>query len=416
LGGAGAEHRLDPLYSAEFQVLAIDAAGGRVIVHRYQRAGAEPMVEALDARDGRVLWQRPRQGDESYAALTERTALVQTERTDVDGVFSGWLQAYDAEGGASLWRREDVRFVGLADGLVVVQEQAWPGEDDGFDTSFGNPDDPAAALPQVPHHERYLGLDERTGAPRWTVELAPGTVAGIDMADYPRIGGLSELGTDGVLRVRDVATGAVGGQYRLSFSGVVARHQTGLPGQEVVLAAGRGGAEVFDRASGRRLWRWSGQWPAYNGPVPCLRVHYCVFGEDGTDVLDAATGAVLWRVDGYAGLLHDTGDRLLMYRQVPGEYHPDDVAAFDGDGGALLWHRQGWFLAGAYFPPSVGSGYFVWHPTSKTDAVIGRLDPGDGSVRVIGRAPDFYGSPQCTATGDRLACLAVGVLYVWPLP
>jgi hypothetical protein len=35
---------------------------------------------------------------------------------------------------------------------------------------------------------------------------------------------------------------------------------------------------------------------------------------------------------------------------------------------------------------------------------------------VIGRAADFYGSPQCVAVADRLACLAIGVLSVWRLP
>jgi hypothetical protein len=237
------------------------------------------------------------------------------------------------------------------------------------------------------------------------------------MPEYPQIRALSELDGHGVLRARDLGSGAVSREYHLDFTGVVARHQPGLPGQEVVWPAGRGGPEVFDLASGRRLWQATGGSPAYNGPVPCLRVRYCLFGDSGTDVLDAGTGAVAWRADGYGALLQDTGDRLLMYRQVSDDYHPDDVTAFGVDrDGAVAWHRQGWLVASGYFNAIHTPGYFVWRPISNTDAIIGRLDPRSGSVEVIGRAPDFYGSPQCTATADRVACLAIGVLYVWRLP
>jgi hypothetical protein len=249
------------------------------------------------------------------------------------------------------------------------------------------------------------------------MEDPPGTLPGLDMVEYPQIRGLSELDGHGVLRMRDPASGAVSGEYHLDLTGVVARHQPGLPGQEVVWPAGRGGPVVFDLASGRRLWQSAGDSPAYNGPVPCLRVRYCLFGDSGTDVLDADTGAVVWRANGYGALLQDTGDRLLMYRQVSDDYHPDDVTAFGADrDGAVAWHRQGWLIAGGYFNAIHAPGFFVWRPISNTDAIIGRLDPRNGSVEVIGRAPDFYGSPQCTATADRVACLAVGVLYVWRLP
>ncbi|MER7282339.1 PQQ-binding-like beta-propeller repeat protein [Dactylosporangium sp. NPDC000244] len=413
----GADHRpgLEPLWTAEFQVLAFDTAGGRILVHRYRTAGADPLIEALDARTGRVLWQRAGAADESYVAFTGRSAIAQVERADTGGAFQGWVAGFDAATGAQRWQRERARFAGLAGDIVVVQELAWPGEEDKFDTSYGNPDDPAVALPRVPHHERYLGLDERTGTPRWTAELAPGTESWLDYAPYPRLRGLRELDRDGALRVRDPAGGDVTGRFRLDFAGVVSRHQAGLPGQELVLPAGRGGTQVFDLASGRRLWTWAGESPAWNGPVPCLRVHYCVFGDGGTDVLDAATGAVLWRAPGYSALLGDTGDRLVMFRPAAALDQPDDVAAFPaGRGGGVAWERRGWFLANGPFE-APGTAAFVWRPAGTTDAIVGRLDPGDGSVHVIGRAPDFYGTPQCSATADRVVCLAIGVLYVWRL-
>ncbi|WP_433057649.1 PQQ-binding-like beta-propeller repeat protein [Dactylosporangium sp. CS-033363] len=415
-GGSDRRPGLEPLWTAEFQVLAIDAAGGRLIVHRYQRAGADPVTEALDARTGAMLWRRPGLANESYGALTDRVAVVQLEQSDEHGRYTGRVVARDARNGEELWQRELVTFAGLAGDLVVVSEHAWPDEVDEFDDSYGSPEDPGVALPPRGHHERYLGLDQVSGAVKWSVELAPGTLPGFGMGEYPNLSGFSELGADGVLRVRDLRTGAVSGQYQLAFGGVLSRHSPGLPGQEVVLAAGRGGSEVFDLASGRRLWRWTGDSAAWNVPVPCLRVHYCVYGETGTEVLDAATGAVVWRARGYSAVLGDTGERLLMYRQIGDDYQPDDVAAFAvGGAGAVAWERAGWFVAGGYYQAVGARGMFVWRPVSNTDAIVGRLDPDDGTVHVFGRAHDFYGTVQCTATGDRVACLAIGVLFVWPL-
>ncbi|WP_433216832.1 PQQ-binding-like beta-propeller repeat protein [Dactylosporangium sp. CS-047395] len=415
-GGSDWRPGLEPLWTAEFQVLAIDAAGGRLIVHRYQRAGADPVTEALDARSGAVLWRRPGVANESFAALTDRVGLVQREQSDEHGRYTGRTFALDARTGEELWHRELVTFAGMAGDVVVVSEHAWPDEVDEFDDSYGDPQDPGLALPPRGHHERYLGLDQLSGEVLWSVELAPGTLAGFGLAQYPYLSAFTELGADGVVRVRDLRTGAVSGRYQLDFSAVLSRHSPGVAGQEVVLPAGRGGAEVFDLASGKRLWRWAGESPAWNVPVPCLRVHYCVFGESGTEVLDAATGVVLWRARGYSAVLGDTGDRLLMYRQLSDEYHPDDVTAFAvAGGGAVAWNRQGWYVAGGYYEAVGARGMFVWRPISNTDAIVGRLDPDDGSVHVLGRAHDFYGSVQCTATADRVACLAIGVLFVWPL-
>ncbi|MFD0581793.1 hypothetical protein [Dactylosporangium darangshiense] len=61
-------------------------------------------------------------------------------------------------------------------------------------------------------------------------------------------------------------------------------------------------------------------------------------------------------------------------------------------------------------------GYYVWQPIGNTDAIVARLDPSSGGVELVGRARDFYGSPQCAETDGMLACLAIGTLYVWELP
>ncbi|WP_432987125.1 PQQ-binding-like beta-propeller repeat protein [Dactylosporangium sp. CA-233914] len=414
---AAGPHRLAPAYSSNFQVLAVNAGGGRFIVSRYSGA-TKPTLVALDARDGRTLWQRPVEPDENLAAVDEQGPLVQVERADENGVQAGLIRALDAETGAVRWERTQVRMVGLTPaGLVLVWQLPGPGEPapGGFDTSYGSPDDPQTALPLLPHRERYAALDRRTGAVVWSVEVPPGTVPAIFMVDHPRILGFSELDEHGVLRVRDPGSGAVTGTYQLQRSGVVARHQAGVPGQVVVWPPGKQGVDVFDLASGRRLWHWAGEAPAWNGPVPCLRVRYCIFGASGTDVLDAATGARLWRASGYSALMSDSGDRLLMYRQVANEFHPDDIAAFDSRG-ALLWRRQGWLLAIDNYRFMSLPGPFVWRPVSNTAAIVGRIDPADGSVAVFGRSEDFYGSPQCAATGDRVGCLALGVLHVWPRP
>ncbi|MFG2037000.1 PQQ-binding-like beta-propeller repeat protein [Dactylosporangium sp. NPDC048998] len=408
---------LEPLYSTDFQVLSFQAAGGRFLVSRYQAGGGQPVIEALDARLGTVLWRRTTENDEAFVTLTERIALVQIERADEDGEYAGRLVALDAATGAQLWERPRARIAGLAGGRVLANDLAWPDEPEGFDPAYGNPDDPAVALPLLPHHVRYVALEPETGAEAWRAESPPGTVPSLFFSDYPWVTRLSELDAAGVLRERDLATGAVTGTYRLDWSGAIAGHQAGTPGQEVVWRAGGTGADVYDRASGRLLWHRPGPAPAYNGPYPCLGDRYCLFYEDGTDVLDAATGARLWRADGYTSMLDAATGRLLLYREVAGEFRPVDVAAFDARTGAVAWHQRGWLLASGYvMRMGAARDYFVWRPVGNTDAVIGRLDPRGGTVEVIGRAANFYGTPVCAATAGRLACLAIGVLHVWALP
>ncbi|WP_344618777.1 PQQ-binding-like beta-propeller repeat protein [Dactylosporangium salmoneum] len=405
---------LDPLYTVDFQVLQVRAGGGRFVLSRYQ-AGGQPVIETLDARDGAVLWRRAQATGEAIVAVTDRIVLIQAARAD-DEAYDGQLTALDAATGAVRWTRAPARMVGLAGGLVIAEDIAWPKERRGFDTSFGSLDDAEVALPQLPHHERHVGLAEDSGRAVWTADTPPGAVVSFTMTDYPQVSGFSELDSDGVLRVRDMGSGAVARTYRLQLSGTVARHVQGAAGQELVWPAGAGRADVYDRATGRRLWHWPGSTNGYDGPYPCLPGKYCVFGDRRTDVLDAGTGDVRWRVDGYTAMLGADGRQLLMFRQLADEFRPDDLAAFGAGDGATRWRRTGWLLSGREAFELRSRGYFMWRPIDNTAAVIGRLDARDGTVGVIGRAGEFYGSPQCVATTGRVACLAIGMLYVWEDP
>ncbi|GAA4246616.1 hypothetical protein GCM10022255_018670 [Dactylosporangium darangshiense] len=411
-----ASRDLEPLYTADSQVLSLDAAGGRLVVSRYQQGGGPPIIEAIDARSGKVLWERPTEVDQSFVALAGEVALLQVERADEHGVYTGKLIALDTGNGAVRWEREKTRIAGVAGRLVIVEDQAWPDEDQGFDPAYGDPEDPSVTLPLLPHHERRVGLDAGDGRVVWSIDTPPGVVGSLGYADYPGILEFSELDASGVLRVRDLATGGVAATYRLDGAGAVASHQRGVDGQEVVWRAGGHGAEVYDRVSGRRLWQWSGGGAAYEGPYACLPDRYCVFGESGTDVLDPGSGARLWRASGYAAMLAAVGERLLLYRQSVEVFHPDDVTAYDSRTGATAWHRKGWQLASGMFRRPGSPGYYVWQPIGNTDAIVARLDPSSGGVELVGRARDFYGSPQCAETDGMLACLAIGTLYVWELP
>ncbi|MEV6928639.1 PQQ-binding-like beta-propeller repeat protein [Dactylosporangium sp. NPDC051485] len=413
LSAAGPSRGLDPLYTVDFQVVQVLAGGGRFVLTRYQ-AGGQPVIETLAARDGAVLWHRGQGAGEEIVAVTDRIVLIQAERAD-DEAYDGQLTALDAATGAVRWTRAATRIVGLAGGLVIAEDIAWPTEGRGFDTSFGSPDDAGVALPQLPHHERHVGLAEDSGRAVWTADTPPGAVLSVARTDYRQVSGLSELDGNGVLRVRDVGTGAVARTYRLQLSGPVARHAQGAAGQEIVWPAGAGGADVYDRATGRRLWHRAGT-NGYDDPYPCLPGRYCIFGDRRTDVLDAGTGAARWRLDGYLAMLGADDRHLLMYRQVVDQFRPDDLAAFAAGDGATRWRRTGWLLSGREAFGLRSPGYFVWRPIDDTAAVIGRLDAGDGTVDVVGRAGEFYGNPQCLATTGRVACLAIGMLYVWRNP
>jgi hypothetical protein len=332
LPAGNASAGLAPLYTADSQILTLDAAGGRLIVTRFRTAGRPPVMQGLDARDGAVLWERPMQADENLVTLTDDVALLQVERGYDDGVYTARLVALDARDGAVRWERDRTRIAGLAAGRVLVEDLAWPEEDRGFDEAYGDPEDPDVALPSLPHHERYVALEAETGRPVWSAESPPGTVASLSYGSYPVVTELTELAADGVLRVRDVATGAVAATHRLDWSGAVARHTAGVAGQEMVWRAGGQAAEVYDRASGRRLWQWTGLEPAFDGPTPCPPGRYCIFDEDGTEVLDAATGAAVWHAPGYTLLYAVTDRRLVLLRQHGDRTKPYDFAGTTSGG------------------------------------------------------------------------------------
>ncbi|MER7002619.1 PQQ-binding-like beta-propeller repeat protein [Dactylosporangium sp. NPDC000555] len=411
LPASAAPRDLAALYSTKFQVMSFAAAGGRFVVARYPAAGGQPVLEALDARLGTVLWRRTTEADEFFVELTERIALLQFSQVDENGAYAGRLVALDAATGVPLWERPRARIAGVAGGRVLAADLAWPDESQGFDPAYGgDPEEPSVAQAELPHHERYVALEPETGAEVWRAESPPGTVPSLDTSGHPRVLRLSDLDAAGVLRVRDPATGVVTSTYRLDWSGPVAGHQAGAPGHEVVRRAGGTGADVYDRASGRLLWHGP------DGPYPCFGNGYCVAGEDGIDVLDAATGARLWHAEGYSSILGGVPGRLLLYRHTADESRPDDVVAFDARTGAVVWRQRGWIVMTDYGRMNGAPEHFVWRPVGNTGALIGRLDPRDGTVEVIGRARDFYGTPTCAATAGRLACLAVGHLHVWALP
>ncbi|MFG2039133.1 PQQ-binding-like beta-propeller repeat protein [Dactylosporangium sp. NPDC048998] len=425
---AAARHGLAPLYQADPNVLTIDAAADRLYLVRQDAGGeAAQAIEAVAPRDGRVLWRRPMEHSESLF-VAEGVVLVQDQGAGTGGGYTGRLVAIDGASGTVRWERPLSRRAGMIEPggpagvggpggrLVLVRDLAWPDEPQGFDTSYG-PDDLSVALPLLPHHERYLALELDTGRVVWSVETSPGSVSSLDPTGFSDVTGLSVLDASGVLRVHDLRTGAVAATYRLDWSGAVALHRDGVPGQELVYRAGGRGVDVYDRASGRLLWRWPGD-PAtgYHGLYPCLQGRYCVSGTDGTDVLNPATGARLWRAERYNAARDGAPGTLMLDAEDGADGRADDVAAFSGDTGALRWHLTGWHLAYSYADRLTRHGAIVWRPVNDLAAVVGLLDPADGTVKVIGRAENFYGTPQCAATDDRIACVAVGRLFVWARP
>ncbi|GAA2381773.1 PQQ-binding-like beta-propeller repeat protein [Dactylosporangium salmoneum] len=391
LTGSGTPPGLAPVYTADFQVLQVMAGGGRFVLARLQ--AGRIAIEALDARDGALLWRRPAGADESIMAVTGRTVVVQAERTEDNLEYTGEITALDAVSGQPRWTRAKARIDGLAPGLILAEDMDRPGGD-----------------------ERLVALDEGSGRVVWSADAPPGVVTSLAVAQYSQVRQLSELDGDGQLRVRDLRTGAVAATFRLQWSGAVGQHAPGAAGQELVWPAGSAGTEVYDRASGRRLWVWPGPGDGYPRLSACLPGRYCIFGDGGTDVLDAGTGEPRWRADGYSALLEADDRQMIMYRQVTDEFRPDDLAAFDASTGALRWRRTGWLLAADVSGAPRSPGYIVWRAAGGATAVVGRLDPRTGQVRAIGRAEWFAGSPLCAATADRLACLALGVVYVWRLP
>jgi outer membrane protein assembly factor BamB len=404
-----------PVFTVDFQVLSVNVAGGRAVVTRYQPVGTGPQIEALSLRDGTPLWSLPVDLEVHLAYVTDRVVMLMTESVqpdDPDGP-SGALTALDAATGRTLWERRRVRLVGATGGRILIEDLTGLLDRDVDGNGYTEVDDPGLNVAAELRDMRFVGLDEWTGTAAWELSVPKGTVAGVGWSgDYGELSDLKELSPTGLLRFRDLTTGTVTATHQLDWSGTVSSYSTGVDGQVVVYRAGERGADVYDRATGRRLWRWPGDQLRWNMLYACLPDLYCVQDGTGLGTVDARTGRPAWHIDRYDGILQLGTATLTVAAFARLDTTPTEIAIVDARTGAIRRRVGDWYVVETF----TGGRTVVWRPVNNRDAMLGVVDEHTGRITVFGRAKDWYGRPDCAVDGRTLACVVVGGLSVWTLP
>ena len=262
-----------------------------------------------------------------------------------------------------------------------------------------------------------MQLDERTGRTLWRVDVPAGSLADFTwrQGDPYRLQSFTELSPSGLLQVRGIGSGAVLERHQLDWSGTISTYSdedagASGPGQVVVYTAGQVGAEVFDRATGARLWGWTGA--LHSGLFRCSPGRFCSTGESGIDSIDAGTGRVVWHLDGFNSVEWLDEHTVVLGSYAQGTPESDVLLVADPQTGRIRRRLSGWQAVNN----PAGRRAIVWRPLDDRSALLGTLDPRTGNVAVFGRAGGWFGRPECVIAAGSMACVLVGALSVWRLP
>jgi outer membrane protein assembly factor BamB len=288
-------------------------SNGRVFVH--SRSDPDEIVTAVNAGDGKVIWQQrypaaftKNQYAVAMAKGPNATPLVAGSRLFTLGV-TGVLAAWDAATGKQIWKQDysssidtSKLFCGtaasplLVGGLLIVQV--------GSDV----------------HGGRVLGLDPATGAVRWTWKGAgPGYASPVvlDLAGSQQIVTMTEQSVVGI----DAKTGESLWTHPFPddwHENIVTPVWTGT---DLVVSGPRQGTHALRVARDNGRWRVTESWKNdavtmyMSTPVVGDGVIYGISSKQKGQfvALDARTGALKWSTQGREG---DHASVLLSPRHV----------------------------------------------------------------------------------------------------
>ncbi|MFF5235534.1 PQQ-binding-like beta-propeller repeat protein [Dactylosporangium sp. NPDC000521] len=413
---------IEPVFTfAGFRVGSVETGGGRLIAERYHSMDTGTQVEVLRLRDGTRLWSMTLEPGQHLTFLTDNVMAL---TTDVPVGSTGALTVLDAGTGEPLWQRPQVAYLAQSGGRIVAEDLAGVAEESPVAEAWQPGETPLNVVPEQ-RSRHYLAFDEHTGATVWEVRVPQGSAV-----DFSQVGGsagptfMSELSPAGLLQIRDAGTGRVVATDQLDWSGTIASFAMGssfresgsaLPEQVLLAKGGERGTDVYDRRSGRLLWRWeaarSSAWGGM-GLYPCAVGLYCLGDASGLTAIDARTGERRWHAAGYNGVLGGDGDILdVRSGRSTGNAGPPR-AAVDVRTGRVAPALTGWQLA-AVVP---GRGVVAWKSGDNGTALLAAVDPHSGRFTVFGRPAGWYGNADCRNDRDMLACVADGALSVWKLP
>jgi YVTN family beta-propeller protein len=315
------------------------------------------------------------------------------------GRFVTSTQARNARTGALLWELSDRSVMDVTSELTILMRQ---------DSADGT-----AAGSAVRSHDVVEAVDRRTGTPRWSIPAGAGAVWGVDMDERPdgdRL--LVQLQPSGLLRIIDAATNTVqrtarlplaGRPFRVTTRGGLAVIQQFRPDQ------GSGRADLvaaYDLATGGEVWRHDDA----DFPVLCGDHYFCEYGTNNSWVIDPDTGGVAYRRPGNRFRL--AGDRLFLWQG-------GRVIASDG-GAALIDLRTGRtvrsFGRWRIVADNPERGLLVARIGLTGPITLGVLNPGRGTVTVVGHGPRWLGDPDCAWGPAYVGCAGPGGVQIWRLP
>lgn len=300
------------------------------------------------------------------------------------------VQGRDARTGRLLWTRpgRDVLVIG-ADAAVLV-DRVTP-------TPAGVTDAaPIRALEAV---------DRRTGEPRWTRTVEPGTLVRSREGADERPDAIVELTPDGRLRISDPSTGRPLSDHRLALTGTPLNVE--VKGGLAIVFQQRSELDqltlAYDLATGAERWRHNSRFSTF-----CGDRYLCTATPEQMTVTDLASGAVRYRGRGDRFLVR--GDRLVVSWPTLWP-RSGGTEIRDLNTGRRLHSYPGWTYAG-----SDRTGTLLSQETSGAGLMLATLDEGTGRFAVIGRDTRWTGTATCVRGARYVGCMGLTGVRIWPLP
>lgn len=376
-------------------------------------------LEAYRLRDGARLWSTPLDSPVDFVDATEDRVVLNGSATG-GGDQATVLMAIDGATGAEAWRRPGYApavYHLFGGGGTVVTDPYIPRTEEEQQSG------PTGRVRQL------IGLDIRTGAPRWTLTTPRGTLRSFLYLDsltgrddtlnvngsFPRFS-IGELAPDGTLTVHSAVDGGVTRTGKIdmparvdSFDVFGDRLITYEAGQDIVPTGG-----VFDLRTGHRLWALPSS--EESGPVWGCRPLLCSGTESSIAVLDPDTGRVRWQLDQWVSVQAFGGHMLAMRTDGNGAdtaNNPTGALVLDTLSGRPLHRVVDWDPIG----PESWPNLIVMRRAAKNGgaALIGRLNVDTGEVDVFARAERWYAPPTCFTVAKFLVCRN-GLVSIWRLP
>jgi outer membrane protein assembly factor BamB len=395
--------RLTPSFTVGGRGVQDAMGSGRIIFVLQQPNQGRAVLDAYRVRDGARLWSKSvAASSRLLSADDDRVILFTTE--DGRNVAS-LLLGIDARDGAVVWRQAGyapvITGLGPEFDLVIA---------DVFTAG------PESQQEQQRRDRRLVGIDNHSGAVRWSIVTPAGTDhTYATLYRSGRLVGLNlvELDPDGTLRLRNLRSGQV--DVAVKLANAVQFDGFDVVGDRLMAYQSRTRtASMYDLKTGQLLWTLPAE--AENASISWCGSVLCQGVPRNVTVLDRDTGRALWTAVGW-NLVLPLDDRHLLTSGASGASGASGGNGFGRAGGVVVDAATGrvvrrlaaWNLLDTLPWPEL----LVWQAVGDRRPVVGRFNAETGAVTLLGQANDWTDNPQCWVTATFLACRGPERLSVW---